>query len=1175
MNIGFPWVSQLFPYEQMRQRAAKAGSERSTHIQHFSVTDGKDGFRRQHSGISQGIRFGAIQPERHVDDEQLVNQFSPLIQQVMVKARNMAAEGGEVEIKPAHLLGAMVGLLDELTQWQVPAGRHARTLSREQREAAVQLAEMLIPGSGQHPDEVARQLRPLLTRLHPDGDISPRQMLPTQMRLHPATRQAMMTALQADPDRAIQGKALVAEVLQQDRNSLLEGVPSATRQHLEASHRLLSSSPDIDMDTDLESTVAPDLLDELKEKSPTLHKWVELGSGHPKDRYFDQFQPAPLSSIVAKGLDMAIREVNVNRKQRGGPKNAQIGRNLESLNALVPPEQRKKLDKVHLLTVLTNAQRKLTALPKPANEAGTALAAANTRMVLANFLAEPGRADFSVNAFVQSLRNQGLLEEAANSDEPSLEVDHVNTGRVLAGLAEEVQDKRLQMMEQFEKTCPTLMKNGINLVRAGLQNQLPDVLMRREATDRMLAMVNSGATRTNLLLNASSGEGKTYAVLGLAQRFANDDVPKSMQGTQMVQLDLGRVLGNAQFRGEVEKVSKEIFDQLNRYLTDNPKRKVIVFMDKINLLGSDDGALLLDSMKSSGILEKKNLTFIGATTPEDWRQASLRKDQAFLGCFHNLHLPPFSAEEKLAILGRSALAAQQEMGVEIPPDQLEKILKQASAKWPENVLRQADDLMRLAAFLTKIAPLEQSVLKDLLQRKEQRLGYLQQNNQTIKGRFVREMNQTSREIAALTKEIQNVDSSPVKQDRAVLKDKHVRQALAILTGEKIGVLSQDELTRLHQAKEILSQYIVGQPEALTMIEDGLREIAVRQKTGDVQDKPIVSMLLPGPTGVGKTEVAKVIAKEFMNGNFIRVDMSDYMEKGSTSRMTGTSPGYVGYENGGLVDEIRKKPQSVIVFDEIEKAHEDVFNLLLQILGEGELRDNQNQPVSFRNAIVVLTSNLNNQQITEKVRQYRKGLGETGKDPQLAARELETQVRSLLTKNANTGRVGFKPEQLGRIDYVIPFSPLTRRNVSEILDIRLKEMNQTSFLKDNNLEIHLSDKARQRLVNLTAASAQPDEDADSLMRLGSLRVSDDNEELSLQGGARDVSSNFNRFVKKKVFTDLTYDPRLVDLENARITVDYDPSSQQFLLKPSPLAAEDNTVSYTDWARKGGSRTLGIA
>jgi ATP-dependent Clp protease ATP-binding subunit ClpC len=750
---------------------------------------------------------------------------------------------------------------------------------------------------------------------------------------------------------------------------------------------------------------------------------------------------------------------------------------------------------------------------------------------------------------------------------------------VLSRIQEEASDTRIPIMEQFEKANPALLKYGTNMVRQGMDHQLPEVLLRREATDRMLAVLGTGGSRSNILMNAGSGEGKTFAVNGLAQRIADNDVPTSMKNTQMVQLNMGALLGGNQFQGSLETKAEEIFKPLNKYLSDNPSRKVVVFIDEIHMIGE-----LLDTMKSSGILEKPNLSFIGATTPDDWRKSPLRSDQAFQGRFHELALPSFNNKEKLAILGQVGTKLAHKTGVAISPEILEQTMLQSAAKWPENGLRHATDLLGLSVSLAKGQPLELASLKDRVQHKELWINTLKAQK-TLKGRFERQMKETETEVETLKRQIEAMEQMSETTTSQSVKDKHLRQAMAVLTGERIGVLSQDELVKLRQAKEIMSQFIVGQPNALGTIEEALREIAVRQKTGAVHNRPIASMLLCGPTGVGKTEVSKVIAKEFMNNNMLRLDMSDYMEKHNVSLLKGSPPGYVGHEDGGMVDEIRKNPNSVIVFDEIEKAHPDIFNVLLQILGEGELRDNKNQVVNFRNTLIVLTSNLHNKEIielmTKKLQKAAKGSA-AQKDPALAMRELETKIRQVLTINPAEGREGFRPEHLGRVDYVIPFNPLTKHHVSDILDIRLREINQSPFLKDNNLIVTLSDRARARLVDLTAASSLPAKPVKSKApepapatsgpngrRKKAVVPPPANDNTPLQGGARDVRINFDRFVNKKVFTDLTFEDHLIDVENAQLVVDYDPKTQAFKVEAKP-----NTPIKQE-KKAGSGRTLAFA
>jgi ATP-dependent Clp protease ATP-binding subunit ClpA len=1093
-------------------------------------------------------------------DNQLIARFNQPFRQVIQNAHNEALETGSKELTAEHLIWSMINTLDEAANWHMPQTRKARSGIHEKQLQAKQLAEALMPDSGLEPSEVAKLFAPLAEQLHGGkmrGDIPIEDSL---IKIQATLRAAMTEALDADDPV----KQLTSKILWSDPESGAFYSLAQAAQKLAESQKPLSDS---DTNMDMESVEPMGLYDALQIKSPVLSKWVQAASGKEAQSFHEVFKPAPLPVIVSKGVEMALRELNTNRKQQRGGRYPQTNqnKNLESLNAIIPSIQRKNVDKAHLSMVLNNALKKLQTLPNPGSEMELTTATLNTRKLFEAFLLDSSREDFSLGAFVQQLKDNTVDEEAVDLPE-----DHVAVGRILSEIIEEAQDKRLENMDQFERACPTLMKNGTNLVRAGMKGQLPDVLMRREAIDRMLAMINSGGSRTNVMLNTASGEGKTFAVLGLAQRIADNDVPKNLQGTQLIQLDMGALVAGTGLRGDLEQKAKTMFSELSNYLDQNGDRKVIVFMDEIHMLGGEEGKTLVDIMKSSGILEKKNLTFIGATTPEDWRKGTLRSDQAFQGRFHDVSLPGFSKDEKLAILGWNAMKMEKKSGIEIPPELLEKILVQASAKWPENSLRHAIDVLGLATSLAMGTPLETSILKDRLQQKELWLQALQ-SKKTMSGRFVRQMEQTMQEVEVLTQQLHSMNSGG-SDSGSMVKDKHVKQAMAILTGEKIGVLSQDELLKLRNAKEILSQYIVGQPEALSSIEEGLREIAVRQKTGGVRNRPILSMLLPGPTGVGKTEVAKVIAKEFMGGNFIRLDMSDFMEKHDVSRLTGAAPGYIGYENGGLVDQVRKNPNSVIVFDEIEKAHPDIFNVLLQILEEGELRDNQGQPVSFRNAVIALTSNLNNEQVTELIREHRRRRESSMEpvDPQLANRELETQVRQLLTAKPSEGRPGFRPEHLGRIDYVIPFSPLTKSNVSDIVDIRLREMNQEPFLKDNNLEVVLSSSARERLVALTSASGTPSSLTDGFVRVGrspSRSHSDSEEEISLQSGARDVRANFERFVYKKVFTDLTFE--LPDLENAKIVVDYDTSSQSFKLKPEsvPVIKKKPVVGSTSALHQG--------
>lgn len=1062
-----------------------------------------------------------------------VSQASPQMAEILTQAHQRAAQAGATETGAAHLMLAIADSLRN-SPHRSAGGRNPK--QRDDRRFALALTKAIAPNEGHSPQELATVLESAVVRLWGEQAQAPNASNgvqganpPLQLELRNVFRQA----LKKTHNDGHLAEALMRELKGQSGSNsplvlasdLLKSLDGLTPQ-VDAEIAEVEESSSISASSSISSASIqePELVDQVAEKAPYVAKWFKPTHYRPGD----QVAFVPLPQAVAKGMDIGLR-LTAPKKKGAGPKNG-AENHVTALDAFIPGATESKLERAHAVTVLNNAQRKLNALPGPGGEDSLVEASEQSGKLLSRFIHESGREDYSPAAFMDFLRN--LDDASVSPPEPLREVQ-----RILGEVSEDAADQTARLQEQFNRECPTLLKYGQNLVKRGMNGQLPEVLMRREATDRMLAIINSGGARTSILLNAPSGEGKTYAVMGLAQRIANNDVPKALQNAQMVQLDLPALQSESTYKGEFERKSKEIFTQLSQYLSQHPRQKVIVFMDEMHLMAQDEGGMgLMDIMKASGILEKKNLTFIGATTPDDWRKSPLASDQSVLGRFHPVSLPGFTAEEKLAILGRQASQLEKQSGVEIPPEILEKVMRQASAKWPENSLRHAIDVLHLAASIAKGAPLELASLKDQLQRKELWLQTLSEKK-TMKGRFQRQLEQTRQEAESLRAEIERHPGNraldkPEKQSVEVVKEKHLRQALAVLTGEKIGTLTKDELSKLRNAQEIMSRHIVGQPEALAAIEEGLREIAIRHKTGAIRNRPIVSMLLPGPTGVGKTEAAKVIAKEFMKGNFIRLDMSDYMEKHSISRLTGAPPGYVGYDNGGLVDQIEKNPQSVVVFDEIEKAHPDIFNLLLQILEEGELRNNRGEPVSFRNAVIALTSNLNHQELTDLILRHRRG-GEN-QDPQLAASRLEKEVRQLLTANPNTGKPGFRPEHLGRIDYVIPFSPLTGNNVSQILDIRLREVNEEAFFKDQNLRIALSDSARERLVDLT----EPNKKAG------------DKSEAPLQGGARDVRSNFERYVYKRVMSELATDPELDELENAVITVDYDAGKQAFNLKVTP-------------------------
>lgn len=877
------------------------------------------------------------------------------------------------------------------------------------------------------------------------------------------------------------------------------------------------------------------LVERLEALSPVLAKWFR--PPHYKPGGTVAFLSLP--DALIKGIEASTR-VSTPRKKSGRPLSGAASPNLE---AFLTGAGTLDFDRAQVMQVLQKARLQLQQLVVFDNQDDPVAASRLSRQLLSRFLEEPGRTDFSTAAFLESLCQQ---ESAPGEDGAAPPALMPEIRSVVGDLRAALDGQRRLAMDPFEKECPTLSRYSDNLIRRAKERQLPDVLMRAETVERLWALIHAGgAHNAHLMLQAPSGEGKTYTLLGLAQRFAGQETSAAVQGIHLLQLDVSALRADGLYKGELVD---EALSQLQRYLQGHPRQKVVLVIDDAQALMPGECSTSLPMLlKQSGLLECHNLTVIGAMTPEHWEQASRSADHSFWRQFQPLVLPPFRDARQLSLLGQSALPLEKRYGVRIPPDMLEKALRLSRTVWPQGTLERATTLLRGAVVdLAQGPAIQVAALNDALQEQELAAASLERHEPSgLTGRYQRQLQVARLQVARLKQEIESrlwqKDCTGITlSEPPVLQEQHLQNALATMTGRASETLTSADLIKLRNAEAVMAQYIVGQPEALRRIALGLREIAIRHKTGVVANRPIVSLLLPGPTGVGKTEAARVIAREFMNGHLIRLDMSDYMEKHAASLLTGAPPGYVGYEQGGLVDQVRRHPKSVVVFDEIEKAHPDVFNLLLQILGEGELRNNRGEVVSFRDTVVILTSNLNHEALTDLVTRHRNS-ATARKDPELAANDLENKVRTLLTAKGNTGGTGFKPEHLGRIDYVIPFNPLTAEHVRGIVDIQLQQLNAQSFLKERQLKVALSQTALNRLETL--ARGQELADLSGAREGGTV----------IAGGARAIGAQFDRYVAQRVLSELAMNPDWDELENARITVEYDAQRHGFALRVSSQPA----------------------
>jgi ATP-dependent Clp protease ATP-binding subunit ClpC len=891
------------------------------------------------------------------------------------------------------------------------------------------------------------------------------------------------------------------------------------------------------------------LVDRLETTSPVLAKWFRPPNYKPGGKV--AFLSLP--DALIKGIDASSR-VSTPRKKSG---RSLSGATSPKLEAFFPGAGTLDFDRAQVMQVLQNAKQQLQLVVEFDSQEDPVAASRLSRQLLSRFLDEPGRTDFSSAAFLESLCQQEFNPSSEDTAPPAL-MPKIQS--VVGDLRAALEGQRRLALDPFEKECPTLARYSDNLIRRAKERQLPDVLMRKETVERLWALMNAGgAQNTHLMLQAPSGEGKTYTLLGLAQRLARQEGSPALQGIQMLQLDVSALKAEGLHKGDL---TEEALSQLQRYLQGHPRQKVVLVIDDAqSLMPAEDGSQNLPLLlRQSGLLDCRNLTVIGAMTPEHWEQTTRAADHSFWRQFQPVVLPAFPDARQLSLLSQSALQLEKRHGVQIPADMLEKTWRLSQTVWPQGTLEQAKTLLRGAVVdLAQGPALQLAALKDELQAQELAVASLERHEpKGLAERYQRQLQTARLSVARLKQEIE-ARSAPegnpasLLSETPVLQERHLQQSLACMTGHASETLTSADLNKLRNAEAVMAQYIVGQPEALRSIAQGLREIAIRHKTGVVANRPIVSLLLPGPTGVGKTEAARVIAKEFMNGHLIRLDMSDYMEKHAASLLTGAPPGYVGYEQGGLVDQVRRHPKSVVVFDEIEKAHPDVFNLLLQILGEGELRNNRGEVVSFRDTVVILTSNLNHEALTDAITRHRNS-PQARKDPELAANDLEKKVRTLLTANAHTGGTGFKPEHLGRIDYVIPFNPLTAEHVRGIVDIQLQDLNREAFLRAQNLEVSLSETARERLKVLSTGTEEPSaffkRSMQRALKAFCLGEAESDSVSTIPGGARTIATQFERHIAQRVIHALAVEPEWGQLENAHISVDYDAQRQAFSLRVSP-------------------------